>query len=118
MTIISIDGVDLPTPSVFRIPKYDIDSSGTTRNELGVLQRDRVRQGIYKIELEWRAITSSKLHLIESAIEPVAMNVRFLSPTGYLTKKMYVGDRNIDMVLLNEKIDDIRWTIRFNLVEY
>ena len=119
MTIISIDGVDLPSPSVYKLPRFDMDSSDTTRNELGILQRDRIRQGIYKIELEWRVITSSQLHLIEMAIEPARVEVKFLTPTGYKTKTMYVGDRFSEMVLLaNRKTDDIRWNIGFNLIEY
>ena len=45
MTIISIDGVDLPSPSVYRLPRFDMDSSDTTRNELGVLRerQDKAR---------------------------------------------------------------------------
>ncbi len=119
MAIISIDGVDLPSPSVYKLPRFDMDSSDTTRNELGVLQRDRIRQGIYKIELEWRAITSPQLHLIETAIEPARLQVKFLTPTGYKTKTMYVGDRSLEMVLFgNRETDDIRWNISFNLIEY
>ena len=119
MTIISIDGVDLPSPSVYRLPRFDMDSSDTTRNELGVLQRDRIRQGIYKIELEWKAITSPQLHLIEMAIEPARVQVKFLTATGYKTKTMYVGDRFLEMALFcNRKTDDIRWNISFNLIEY
>ena len=41
MAMITIDGVDLPSPSVFKLPRYDLDSQDTNRNELGVLQQDR-----------------------------------------------------------------------------
>ena len=118
MAMITIDGVDLPSPSVFRIPRSDLDSSDTGRNELGVLQRDRIRQGIYKIELEWKGIDSSQLHLIESAIEPAELNVRFPTPTGMQTKKMYAGDRNVEMVKYSDDFNKIRWNISFNLIEY
>lgn len=118
MAMISIDGVDLPAPSVLKIPRSDLDSSDTGRNELGILQRDRIRQGIYKIELEWKGITSSQLHLIESAIEPSEINVTFPTPTGMKTKKMYAGDRNVEIVKYDKDFDKIRWNISFNLIEY
>lgn len=118
MAMINIDGVDLPSPSVFKIPQSDLDSSDTGRNELGILQRDRIRQGIYKIELEWKGINSSELHLIESAIEPAELNVTFPTPTGMATKKMYAGDRNVEMIMYDDNFDKIRWNISFNLIEY
>ncbi len=82
MAMITIDGVDLPSPSSFKIPRSDLDSGDTGRNELGILQRDRIRQGIYKIELEFKGINSSQLHLIETAIEPAELNVTFPTATG------------------------------------
>ena len=118
MAMINIDGVDLPSPSSFKIPRSDIDSDGTGRNELGVLQRDRIRQGLYKIELEWKGITSSQLQIIEDAIEPAEINVTFPTPQGLQTKKMYAGDRNIEMLRYNDDTDKILWNISFNLIEY
>ena len=118
MAMITIDGVDLPSPSSFKLPRFDMDSGDTNRNELGVLHRDRIRQGIYKIELEWKGITSSQLHLIETAIEPAELNVTFPTPTGNKTKKMYAGNRNTEMVKYDDNNDKIRWNISFNLIEY
>lgn len=118
MAMISIDGVDLPSPSVFKIPESDLDSSDTGRNELGVLQRDRIRQGVYKIELEWKGITSSQLATIKSTVQPASLQVTFPTEIGMQTKTMYAGDRNIEMVKYNKNHDLIRWNISFNLVEY
>lgn len=116
--MITIDGVDLPAPTSYKMPRSDLDSSDTGRNELGQLQRDRIRQGIYKIELEWKAITSPDLYKIESAVEPAEINVTFPTPIGMQTKKMYAGDRQAEMVKHNEDFDKIRWNISFNLIEY
>ncbi|HOA79958.1 MAG TPA: hypothetical protein PKK61_02695 [Defluviitaleaceae bacterium] len=119
MALISIDGVDLPSPSSFKISRFDLDSSDTNRNELGILQRDRVRQGIYKIELEWKGITSEQVQTIETAIEPAQIQVTFPTQRGLLTKTMYAGDRNgPEMVKYNEDYNKIRWNISFNLIEY
>ena len=116
MALINIDGVDLPAPSSFKLPQFDLDSSDTNRNELGVLQRDRIRQGIYKIELEWKAISSEKLAIIESAIKPASLQVTFPTATGHITKTMYAGDRNTAIALY--KTNGIYWDISFSLIEY
>jgi len=116
--MIVINGINMPFPSAFRLPRFDIDSSDTMRNELGVLQRDRIRQGIYKIELEYRGITSEQLQAIEAAIEPAALQVEFPSPQGAITATMYAGDRAVEMVKYNDDYNKIRWNLAFNLIEY
>ncbi len=118
MAMINIDGVDLPAPSSYKMPRSDLDSSDTGRNELGILQRDRIRQGVYKVELEFKGINSSKLYLIDSAIEPASLQVTFPTPTGSNTRTMYSGDRNVKMVKYNEDYNKILWDISFNLIEY
>lgn len=118
MAILNIDGVDLPAPSSFKLPRFDLDSSDTNRNELGILQRDRVRQGVYKIEAEWKGITSEQLQTIDMAVEPASLLVTFPSPKGVLTKTMYAGDRNVEMVKYDADYNKIRWNISFNLTEY
>lgn len=116
--MINIGGVDLPTPSTFKLPRFDLDSSDTNRNELGIMQRDRVRQGIYKIELEWKGITSIQLNTIINAIEPASLQVNFPSEIGFITKTMYAGDRNVEVARYDSDYSKIRWNISFNLTEY
>lgn len=118
MAILNIDGVDLPAPSSFKLPDFDLDSSDTNRNELGVLQRDRVRQGIFKIELEFKGITSSQLATIKEAIKPASFQATFPTEKGFVTKTMYAGDRNTEIAKYNSEINEIRWNISFNLTEY
>lgn len=117
MVLVSIDGVDLPTPSTYRPPQFDLDSGDTGRNELGVMQRDRIRQGIYRLELEWKAINSSKLATIKAATQPDKFEVTFYTEAGYVTKTMYAGDRNIEMARGFIE-SDIRWNVSCNLIEY
>lgn len=116
--MITINGVDLPSPASFKYTRSDLDSSDTGRNELGIMQRDRIRQGVYSLDLEWKGLTSSQLHLIETAVEPASLTVRFPTPAGYQTKRMYVSDRSIEMIIYKDNIDKIRWDISFKLVEY
>jgi hypothetical protein len=115
--MISIDGVDLPAPTKYKIPNMDLDSSAE-RNELGVLQRDRIRSNVFKVELEFTGITSSDLALIKSAISPAEFKATIMTEIGLVTKKMYVGDRNIEMIKYDKDYNKIRWNISFNLTEY
>ncbi len=115
--MITINGVGLPTPSSYKIPQSDLDSSVTGRNEAGGLQRDRIRQGIFKIELEWKAIKQLDADKILNTIKPSAVNVTFPTTSGIATKKMYAGDRDVSIARYWKK-DDIRWDVSFNLIEY
>ena len=117
MAILIIDGVDLPAPSSLKIQESDLDSADTNRNEEGYLQRDRIRQGIYKIELEWKGITNAQLATILNAIKPASVAVKFPTENGLVTKTMYAGDRKIEVARYKNN-NDIRWNISFNLTEY
>lgn len=118
MALVNIDGVDLPAPSSFKIPNFDLDSSDTQRNELGVLQRDRIRDEIYKAEYEAAGITSSQLATIKSAIKPSSFQVTIITELGPITKTMMAGDRNIEMIKYDNDYNKIRWNISFNLIEF
>jgi len=117
MAMVTIDGVDLPSPSEYEIPDSDLDSEGTGRNEEGYLQRDRIRADIKKIPLKWNGIRSSEVALIKSTIAPPQFNVTFITEIGKTTKTMYAGDRSQKMVKYSDNVDEIRWDFSFNLIE-
>ena len=110
--VFNINGMDFSSSPPLHISQYDLDSGDTNRNELGILQRDRVRQGIYKIEVDRKGITSAQLEAILTAIEPPSFPVTFETPAGPQTKTMYAGDRSIEMVKYGI------WSISFSLIEY
>jgi hypothetical protein len=107
--------VDFSSFPPLSISQYDLDSGDAGRNELGVLQRDPVRQGIYKIEVERKGVTSAQLSKILAAIKPPSFPVKFLTADGFQTKTMYTGDRSIELV---RNWNGDRWNISFNLIEY
>jgi len=116
--MISIDGVDLPSPFSYKISRSDLDSEDTARNELGELIRHRIRQGVYKIDIEFKC-PSPQMQVIEAAIEPPEINVTFPTATGKLTRKMYAGNREgPQMVRYDKETDEIFWQISFSLIEY
>ena len=117
--IITIDGVDIPAPSKYSVMMADLDSPDSTRNEKGILIRRRIREGVYKIELEFNVKTGDEIQIIESAIKKDKLKVTFPDTSGRITKNMYVGDRKKEIVLYNNgEIDKMRWNLSFNLVEY
>ncbi len=118
MAMISIDGVDLPGVPTYKIPNFDLDSEDSNRNELGYMQRDIVREDIFKLELEWKGIISSQLATIKAALKPKKFQVTFITETGYITKTMMPGDRNIEMVKYDSDYNKIRWDLNCNLTEY
>lgn len=117
MALINIDGVDLPAPSKYKPPNFDLDSEDSNRNELGIMQRDRIRDEIFKLELEWKGITSSQLATIKAAVKPAEFQATFITEVGPITKTMYAGDRNIDMAKYNDDYNKIRWDINCNFTE-
>ena len=92
--IITIDGVLMPAPVSYKVTLQDLDSDNTTRSETGFLTRDRVRPGVYKIELSWK-VSMQELGLIVNALSPPQITVVFLDPTqvAQTTALMYASDR-------------------------
>lgn len=116
--MIKIDNVQMPAPSVYRIPEHDLDSENTGRNERGYLQRDRLRQGVFKIEMEWWGVNNNTLATLMNAIKPSKVSVEFLTESGYKTKQMYVGDRSKELVRYMGDTNKMAWNVSFNLTEY
>ena len=67
MAMLKIGDTDMPEPAKYNVTLQDIDSENTRRTESGVLTRDRVRGGVYKIQVTWN-VNDSDLKKITSAI--------------------------------------------------
>ena len=116
--MVSLNGVDLPSPSVYRVGRQDLDSEDSGRNELGFLTRDRLREGVLKLDLEYWAIDNSDAVLILNALTSTEMTVTFLLEGYPVTKTMYVSDRNSELIRFMNNIDKMAWNINFSLIEY
>lgn len=118
---IQISGTTLPLPTKYNVLVSDLDSSDTTRNEAGELVRNRIRGGVYKIELAF-IVRSTQVGQILSAIEPAQVDVTFWNPktSANTTIKAYTGDRNVSLKAYDgvQSAADALWEISFNLVEY
>jgi len=119
MALISIGGVDMPALSEYEVSLQDIDSENTRRTETGVLVRDRVRAGVYKIQAKWK-VTKTQLKTITDAIAPAQFSVTFFDPTTSTTPTvdMYSGDRNARLLYYDGSPDDSLWELSVSLIEY
>lgn len=120
MAFITIASTALPNPSEYSVARYDLDSDTTMRSESGMLQRDRVRAGIYKITVKFR-VTGSVLKTITDAIAGVSFQCTFFDPTtsSSPTKTMYAGDRTGTLVVsLDGVIATSEWDLEVALIEF
>ena len=119
--IITIGSTELPAPVEYTVTLQDIDSENTRRTESGILTRDRVRAGVYKIQATWK-VNKTDLKIITDAISPAKFSVTFFDPTTSTspTKSMYCGDRAGKLVLLKDPNNpgESLWELSTSLIEY
>lgn len=121
--MIYINNVALPNPQVdgYNVTVIDIDSEDTNRNERGVMIRNRIRQGVYKVQAKW-ILRGAQLSSLLTLTQPAQFPVRFLDPltNSYRSATMYVGDRslNVKAYTSNMSADQILWDVSFSLIEY
>lgn len=113
-------GVDLTgrlVPKKFQVGVSDLDSEKTTRSVSGVLNRDRIRARVLKVDLEWGALTRSEMQTLltyfnadasftasDGTVVPKGfIYVEFPSPysTSNVKKVMYAGDRSAPLYNFN-----------------
>ena len=116
---ITINGSIMPPPTSYKVLVSDLDSENSTRNEAGVLVRDRIRAGVYKIEATWK-VPVSRLSLLVNAVQPKSFTVRFfdLTTASYKTKTMYAGDRTASVLLQKSNSGETLCDFSCNLIEF
>lgn len=115
--IITIGSTELPAPVEYTVTLQDIDSENTRRTEAGILTRDRVRAGVYKIQATWK-VNKTDLKKITDAVSPAKFSVTFFDPTTSTnpTRPMYVGDRMARLIYLES--GQSLWELSLSLIEY
>lgn len=117
MALIKIGGIDMPDPATFSVILQSIDSENTNRNEQGILQRDRVRDGVHKLTLKWNALTGADASKVLQAVSPASFPVSFTDPltNAPTTITLYSGDRTAEAAM---SATGMRWTVSFDNIEY
>lgn len=120
MAMMSIGGYTFPNPMEYSVERDDLDSDNTGRSESGVMQRDRVRAGVYKVNAKFR-VTGAILKGITTAIAPASFSLTFFDPntSSSPTKTMYAGNRVGTLV---KNVDDViatsEWDLTIAIVEF
>lgn len=119
MALLKSNGIDLPTPTTYKVTRSDLDSDTTTRNSEGYLLRDRVRDGVYRIDVSWTGLKHSDYMTVANALAPAKVTIEFFDPDTATTKtaQMYAGDRSAELVKLANGLDS-RWSLSCSLIEY
>lgn len=116
MTLIYLNGVEMPAPTSYDVNLSDIQSSNSGRNDSGTMSMEVVRRDVASINVGWTMITTEELNLITSNIDNDEIIVRFFHGNNYKTAIMYRGDRKMQLKHVDEKAS--RWDISFSLIEY
>lgn len=116
MATISIEGVNIPGVTSYKVELSDLDSENTTRSESGYMTRDVIRQNIAKISLACR-LNDTQVNTVTSLLYPKSFSATFRAPTdtGYKTATMYAGNRTLSLVADSSPP---LWDLSVNLIEY
>lgn len=115
MTVIKINGVELPTPSELQIGIMDL--SKAERNARGTMIIERVATK-RKLELSYAFLNKDELSQVLNAVSPVFFSVTYQDPltSGSRTGTFYCGDRNVGLIDFRKGIPRYK-DIKFDLIE-
>lgn len=122
MAMITIGSTALPNPTTYKVKRSDLDSEATTRNSEGQLIRDRVREGVYRIDVSWGTLTKADYMAVVTALSPARFSVAFFDPNSATTKTayMYASDRDSELVQYTDESypENSIWSLSCSLIEY
>lgn len=105
-----------PAPTSYDLEVSDIDGPETGRGETGVMDRERVRAGVYKINVEFQNITSLEVLRIKESVAPEKITVEFFDGNT-VSAQMYVGNRKVTLKSIDDE-SNCFWDVSFSLTEY
>ena len=114
---ITINNVNLPTPSEYNVTISDLDAEGQRPITTGILHRKRIRSGVLKIELTYLLKDMPNIATVLNMIQPETIAVALYDPVGgqIASKTMYAGDKKFGYKRLASGIKGEAFS--FSLVE-
>jgi len=90
-----VNGVDVPTPSVFEWGLQDVSAADSGRTQDGRMHKNMITRK-EKIQLSWNAPDPEKASTVLQMFLPEYFNVTYRSPltNTIVTKEFYRGDAN------------------------
>lgn len=117
MAMITVDGVDVKTPSSFTWGLQDISASESGRTDDTIMHKNRAGQK-RTISLQWNGLTWQETATILQKFNPEYINVKYpdMLSGEYETRKFYVGDRTapVKAWFVGKKIME---TLSFDIIE-
>lgn len=97
MALLTIGGVDMPTPTELGIGVMDLSKAERNAKGYLILERIATKQ---KLTVTYSFITAEDLSTLLKAIAPTSFSVKYVDPisNSYKTYQMYSGDRNMGMI--------------------
>ena len=95
MAMITVDGTEMPCPSVFNWGLQDISAAESGRTDDTIMHKNRVGQK-RKISLQWNGVDKATASKILKAFNPETFKVTYpdaMSGTDE-TREFYAGDRS------------------------
>ena len=115
---IKVGNTPLPDPSEFKYTAASLDASAE-RNMNGELQRDMVATK-HNVGLTWDALSWATIKTVLGLVQGESFTLSFPSPeTGQTySGKYYVGDREVDAIIMSGDPSEWYGSLSFNLIEF
>lgn len=115
MALLTIGGVDQPTPSDFSVGIMDLSKAERNANGTMIIERIATKK---KLEISYSYLSAPSLSNVLDSVAPTFFNVTYLDPTtnSFKTGSFYCGDRNVGMLDYVGNIPRYK-DIKFDLIE-
>lgn len=115
---ITVDNTAIPDPSEFKYTVASLDASAE-RNTTGELKREMVATK-HNLALSWEALPWTVILSVLNLLQGESFILTFPSPeTGsFYTGKYYVGDREVDAIMMAGDPSEWFGSLSFDLIEF
>jgi hypothetical protein len=115
MAMITINGVDLPTPTALQVGIFDISKAERNANGRMVIERITTKR---KLFFTYSFLTEIEASAVLNAVSPTLYDVTYIDPQTKNVKSgtFYTGDRNIGFVDYQNGVARYQ-DLTFNLIE-
>lgn len=117
MTILQVNGVNMPDPSSLELTYSDISSPNAGRTADGTMNKDKIAQKV-KLSLAWNWLSMSDCATLFQAIDPIYFSVTYPdAKTGvWQTITCYVGDRTAPIYWVKNGVPGYQ-SVKFDLIQ-
>lgn len=116
MNFIKINNITLPAPTKYEISKNDVNGEDSL-SETGILHRNRVRSGVYSLDVNWR-VSESDLKTILDTIKSSSFTAVFFDPVSSAEKSCTMYAKEPVFSCIGFEDEESWWNIAVKLLEF